>query len=109
VITGAGRTAGTALVDHAGADKVSFTGSTEVGRGIAGRAGDRLAHLSLELGGKNPSIGFPGAVTDELIEGLVLSSPISRQGRSLGHGATPTPTGTLTRRSMTGSQASPMT
>ena len=82
VVTGTGRAAGAALVDHPGVDKVSFTGSTEVGRGIAGRAGERLAHVSLELGGKNPSIVFPGAVTDELIDGLVASSRITRQGQS---------------------------
>ncbi|MBB3084565.1 aldehyde dehydrogenase family protein [Geodermatophilus sabuli] len=82
VVTGTGREAGAALVDHPGVDKVSFTGSTEVGRGIAGRAGERLAHVSLELGGKNPSIVFPGAVTDELIDGLVLSSRVTRQGQS---------------------------
>ena len=82
VITGDGPSAGAPLVDHPGVDKVSFTGSTEVGRGIAGRAGERLAHVSLELGGKNPSIVFPGAVTDELIEGLLLSSRVHRQGQS---------------------------
>lgn len=82
VVTGGGRTAGAALVDHPGVDKVSFTGSTEVGRHIARQAGDRLAHVSLELGGKNPSIVFPGAVTDELIEGLLLSSRVHRQGQS---------------------------
>jgi aldehyde dehydrogenase (NAD+) len=82
VVTGTGRSAGNALVEHPGVDKISFTGSTEVGRGIAGKAGERLAHVSLELGGKNPSIVFQGAVTDELIEGLVLSSRITRQGQS---------------------------
>jgi aldehyde dehydrogenase (NAD+) len=82
VVTGEGETAGAALVEHPGVDKVSFTGSTEVGRHIARQAGDRLAHVSLELGGKNPSIVFPGAVTDELIEGLLLSSRVHRQGQS---------------------------
>jgi aldehyde dehydrogenase (NAD+) len=82
VVTGTGREAGNALVEHPGVDKISFTGSTEVGRGIAAKAGERIAHVSLELGGKNPSIVFPGAVTDELIEGLVLSSRITRQGQS---------------------------
>jgi aldehyde dehydrogenase (NAD+) len=82
VITGTGPSAGAPLVDHPGVDKISFTGSTEVGRGIAGRVGERLAHVSLELGGKNPSIVFPGAVTDELIDGLVLSSRVHRQGQS---------------------------
>jgi aldehyde dehydrogenase (NAD+) len=80
VVTGTGRNAGNALVEHPGVDKVSFTGSTEVGRGIAGKAGERLAHLSLELGGKNPSIVFPGAVTDELIEGLA-AVPAPRRAR----------------------------
>ena len=82
VVTGTGRDAGAALVDHPGVDKISFTGSTEVGRGIAGRAGERLVHVSLELGGKNPSIVFPGAVTDDLINGLLLSSRVTRQGQS---------------------------
>ncbi|GAA4085196.1 aldehyde dehydrogenase family protein [Nocardioides kongjuensis] len=82
VVTGDGATAGAALVEHPGVDKVSFTGSTEVGRHIAREAGERLAHVSLELGGKNPSIVFPGAVTDELIEGLLLSSRVHRQGQS---------------------------
>ncbi|MFE2942981.1 aldehyde dehydrogenase family protein [Streptomyces sp. NPDC059255] len=82
VVTGEGRVVGEALVRHAGVDKVSFTGSTEVGRGIARKAGERLAHLSLELGGKSPSIVFPDAVDDSLVDGLVLSSRISRQGQS---------------------------
>jgi aldehyde dehydrogenase (NAD+) len=82
VITGDGRTVGAALVEHPGVDKISFTGSTEVGRQIARSAGERLAHVSLELGGKNPSIVFPGTVTDELIEGLLVSSRVHRQGQS---------------------------
>jgi aldehyde dehydrogenase (NAD+) len=82
VITGTGQRAGAALVEHLGVDKISFTGSTEVGRGIARRAADRLAHVSLELGGKNPSIVFPGEVTDELIDGLLMSTRVHRQGQS---------------------------
>ncbi|MGV9870098.1 aldehyde dehydrogenase family protein [Rhodococcus koreensis] len=82
VITGDGSTAGSALVTHPDVAKVSFTGSTEVGRLIAQRAGERLAHVSLELGGKNPSIVFPGQITDSLIDGLLLSTRVSRQGQS---------------------------
>lgn len=82
VVTGDGHTAGAALVEHHGVDKISFTGSTEVGRRIAGIASERLAHISMELGGKNPSIVFPGHVTDELIDGLLLSSRVHRQGQS---------------------------
>jgi aldehyde dehydrogenase (NAD+) len=82
VLTGPGSTAGAALVDHPGVDKVSFTGSTEVGRRIGGQVGERLGHLSLELGGKNPSIVFPDAVDDDLIDGLLLSTRLTRQGQS---------------------------
>lgn len=82
VIAGDGHTAGAALVRHPGVDMISFTGSSEVGRSIGRDAGERLMHVALELGGKNPSIVFPGKVTDELIEGLVASTRVSRQGQS---------------------------
>jgi aldehyde dehydrogenase (NAD+) len=81
-LTGRGSLIGDALTNHPGVDKVSFTGSTEVGRGVARQAGERLAHMSLELGGKNPSIVFPDAVDDDLIDGLLFSSRFQRQGQS---------------------------
>ncbi|MGX1163594.1 acyl-CoA reductase-like NAD-dependent aldehyde dehydrogenase [Arthrobacter sp. SLBN-100] len=81
-LTGRGGVIGEALSTHPGVDKVSFTGSTEVGRGVARQAGGRLAHVSLELGGKNPSIVFPDAVDDELIDGLLSASRFTRQGQS---------------------------
>src|ERR1700712_4256562 len=61
VVTGPGRSIGEALLNHPGVDKVSFTGSTDVGRHVGEVAGQRLAHVSLELGGKSPNIVFPGA------------------------------------------------
>lgn len=87
VLTGSGRVCGTALVEHPGVDKVSFTGSTEVGRTVAQQAGHRLAHTSLELGGKNPSIVFPDAVDDDLIDGLLLATRFHRQGQSCTSGS----------------------
>jgi aldehyde dehydrogenase (NAD+) len=81
-LTGRGSVIGEALANHPGVDKVSFTGSTEVGRHVAGLASSRLAHLSLELGGKNPSIVFPDAVNDDLIDGLLAASRFTRQGQS---------------------------
>lgn len=81
-LTGRGSVIGQALSTHPGVDKVSFTGSTEVGRGVARQASERLAHVSLELGGKNPSIVFPDAVDDELIDGLLAASRFTRQGQS---------------------------
>ena len=86
-LTGRGSLIGSALATHPGVDKVSFTGSTEVGRGVGRQAGERLAPVSLELGGKNPSIVFPDAAasaedTDELIDGLLTASRFTRQGQS---------------------------
>ena len=57
VLTG-GPAAGAALVAHPGIAKVSFTGSTEVGRQVARSAAGRLARTSLELGGKSPVVVF---------------------------------------------------
>ena len=56
IIQGYGREAGSPLVEHPGVDVISFTGSTAVGRQIASIAGQRLARVSLELGGKNPLV-----------------------------------------------------
>ncbi|MDN6332831.1 MAG: aldehyde dehydrogenase family protein [Micrococcaceae bacterium] len=81
-LTGRGAVIGDALAKHPGVDKVSFTGSTEVGRGVAAQAGERLAHMSMELGGKNPSIVFPDAVDDQLVDQLLLASRFARQGQS---------------------------
>lgn len=68
VVTG-GPEAGEALVRHPGVAKVSFTGSTEVGRRIGAIAGERLTRVSLELGGKTPSIVTPHADLGEAIAG----------------------------------------
>ncbi|MGE0355198.1 MAG: aldehyde dehydrogenase family protein, partial [Gemmatimonadales bacterium] len=58
VVPGGGRTAGSALVRHPGVDKISFTGSTEVGKGIMKDASDTIKRVTLELGGKSPNIVF---------------------------------------------------
>ncbi len=60
VLTGDGQT-GAALVDHPGVDKIAFTGSTEVGRGIGAKTGRALKRVTLELGGKSPNIILPDA------------------------------------------------
>jgi phenylacetaldehyde dehydrogenase len=61
VVTGTGAEAGAAIADHAGVDKVAFTGSTEVGRLVARAATGNLKKVSLELGGKSPHIVLPDA------------------------------------------------
>ena len=70
IITGDGRT-GAALVNHAGVDKVAFTGSTEVGRIIRESTAGSGKKMSLELGGKSPFIVFEDADLDSAVEGVV--------------------------------------
>ena len=71
VVTG-GPEVGRAIVRHPKVAKISFTGSTEVGREIAAEAGRRLARVSLELGGKAPSIITPDADIDAILEGNIM-------------------------------------
>jgi aldehyde dehydrogenase (NAD+) len=86
VLTGYGEEAGEALVQHRDVDKISFTGSSRVGRHVAETAGARLAHVSLELGGKSPTIVFPDAATPDRIEatatGVLTAMRFTRQGQS---------------------------
>eukprot|EP00803_Ostreobium_quekettii_P007916 evm.model.scf_40.8 EVM.evm.TU.scf_40.8 scf_40:59981-64347(-) len=68
ILPGYGPTAGAALVAHPGVDKVSFTGSTEVGREIMRGAADGVKHVSLELGGKSAAIVCPGVDLESVVE-----------------------------------------
>lgn len=61
IIHGRGGTAGAAIVTHPDIPTITFTGSTAVGRWIAGAAGPMFKRISLELGGKNPFIIFDDA------------------------------------------------
>ena len=70
VVTGEGAT-GAALVEHAGVDKIAFTGSTEVGRLIRKTTAGPGKSLTLELGGKSPFIVFDDADLDGAVEGVV--------------------------------------
>jgi acyl-CoA reductase-like NAD-dependent aldehyde dehydrogenase len=70
VVTGAG-TVGAALAAHPDVDKIAFTGSTAVGKKIAVTAAERLARVSLELGGKSPNIVFPDADLPNAVNGVI--------------------------------------
>ena len=70
ILTGAGET-GRALVEHAGVDKVAFTGSTEVGKQIARAIAGTRKKVTLELGGKAANIVFDDAPIDQAVEGIV--------------------------------------
>src|SRR5579864_4786073 len=69
VVTGYGEEAGRAVTGHPGIRKLSFTGSTEVGREVIRAAADRIVPVSLELGGKSPVIVFPDATDDAVVVG----------------------------------------
>lgn len=69
IVTGLGHAAGAALVDHPGIDKISFTGSTEVGIKIGESAARNMKKSTLELGGKSPVIVFDDADLDVTIPG----------------------------------------
>lgn len=70
IVTGEGET-GALVVDHAGIDKIAFTGSTEVGRIIREKTAGSGKSLTLELGGKSPFIVFDDADIDGAVEGVV--------------------------------------
>ncbi|EUB98567.1 Aldehyde Dehydrogenase [Rhizobium sp. CF080] len=73
ILTGFGETAGAAITAHPGIDKVTFTGSTDVGRIIIKAAANDFKRVTLELGGKTPVIVFPDADIDRAIEGAARS------------------------------------
>ena len=70
IITGAGDT-GSALIEHGDLDKLAFTGSTAVGKGIQRSASARGVPLTLELGGKAAHIVFEDAALDQAVEGVI--------------------------------------
>ncbi len=72
VVTGVGEVAGAALVEHPAVAKITFTGSTAVGRQIMAAASRTLKKVSLELGGKSPVVVFPDADLDRAVATLLL-------------------------------------
>jgi aldehyde dehydrogenase (NAD+) len=70
IVTGDDAT-GAALVEHPDIDKLSFTGSTEVGKQIRRAVAGTKTKLSLELGGKSAIIVYDDAPLDQTVEGIV--------------------------------------
>ncbi len=71
LVPGPGGKAGMALVRHPGVDKIAFTGSTEVGKGIMREAAGSLKRVSLELGGKSPNVVFADADMEAALRGAM--------------------------------------
>ncbi|WP_428775440.1 aldehyde dehydrogenase family protein [Vibrio sp.] len=67
VITGFGSVVGAHLVSHPEINKVSFTGSTPVGKLVGKAALDNMAHITLELGGKSAMVAFEDADIDDIV------------------------------------------
>jgi aldehyde dehydrogenase (NAD+) len=74
VVQGYGDEAGQPIVEHSDVDVVSFMGSAAVGRMVARVAGERMAKVSLELGGKNPLIVCDDADLEGAAEAAALSA-----------------------------------
>ncbi|ESU33161.1 betaine-aldehyde dehydrogenase [Bacillus sp. 17376] len=72
VIPGSGSVVGNYLVEHEKVDKVAFTGSTPIGKDIMARASQTLKRVTLELGGKSPSIVFEDADVDAAVAGSLF-------------------------------------
>ena len=80
IVHGTGPAVGEAIVRHEGIKAISFTGSTGVGKRIAGICAEQLKKSSLELGGKNPVIIFADCDYEEMLE-TTLRSSFSNQGQ----------------------------
>ena len=68
IVTGLGHEAGQAIVAHPGVDKISFTGSTAVGKSLLTQAAGNLKRVSLELGGKSPVFIFADADVERAMD-----------------------------------------
>ncbi len=83
LVPGPGDPTGEALVTHPGVDKVTFTGSRAVGQRILAASGDGIKRVTLELGGKSPSIVFADAASvagAAMVAMGMVSMGISGQG-----------------------------
>ena len=80
IVHGSGDVAGSALVNHSDINAISFTGSTATGARIAGDTAQRFTKVSLEMGGKNPSIVFADADLDAAVDGVIRAA-FTNQGQ----------------------------
>ena len=74
IVHGTGESAGAALVEHPDVKAISFTGSTRIGQMIATQCAPALKKVSLELGGKNPTLIFADAPRETLLDTVIRSA-----------------------------------
>jgi aldehyde dehydrogenase (NAD(P)+) len=68
ILNGHGRTAGAAIAQHTGVDKIAFTGSTGTGREIMKMAALNLKNITLETGGKSPLLVFDDCDLEQAVK-----------------------------------------
>jgi betaine-aldehyde dehydrogenase len=78
VVAGPGSVCGRRLVEHPDVAKIAFTGSTEVGRGIAAGAAQTVKRVTLELGGKSANVVF----ADADLEAAAAAAPLAVFGNA---------------------------
>ncbi|MCM5705087.1 aldehyde dehydrogenase family protein [Larsenimonas salina] len=78
VVLGSGSTVGTRLSEHPDVKKVTFTGSTEIGKQIGHAAVEHMAHVSLELGGKNPMLVLEDANIEKAVNGALMGGLLNQ-------------------------------
>lgn len=71
IIPGSGRGCGSAILHHPKIKKVSFTGSTSVGKGVMRDASESIKKCTLELGGKSPNIVFQDCNVEQTVQNLI--------------------------------------
>ncbi|TCL03518.1 aldehyde dehydrogenase family protein [Sodalis ligni] len=81
IVTGRGDTVGTEIVRHQDIAKISFTGSTRVGKRIAREAVETMKRVTLELGGKSPNVILEDADLEKAIP-LALSAVSINSGQA---------------------------
>ncbi|WP_062535959.1 aldehyde dehydrogenase [Mizugakiibacter sediminis] len=81
IVQGTGPAVGQAIVEHAGVKAISFTGSTRTGAAIAAAAAPKFKKLSLELGGKNPTLVFADWDGSEASLDTLVRSAFANQGQ----------------------------
>ncbi|WP_142346483.1 aldehyde dehydrogenase family protein, partial [Priestia megaterium] len=73
IVQGLGAVAGQRIADHPLVDKISFTGSTAVGKHLLASCAGNLKRVSLELGGKSPVVIYPDADLERAMDGAAMS------------------------------------
>jgi acyl-CoA reductase-like NAD-dependent aldehyde dehydrogenase len=84
IVTGQGAELGETLVADRRVSRITLTGSVPTGKAVMRAAADRLADVTLELGGKNPLLVFPDADAETAARGAIRAMNFAWQGQSCG-------------------------